>query len=261
MASFGGSTIREAFEATEELVTEFSPVQFDEGELSKIHDVTTDGGYSIGLAQESAIVGHPADVIIFGLAKAKIAESCQCGDPLTPDGNGKLRIADVVGDYILGRAASFGSAANDIIMVLVTHEGTDADTGVTSVTQDITRVSAANLTTKQYHFVVLDGSGEVILYDDSDSIKMPLGILQNNPNIGGSATVRLFGISYLYTDGITVTQAGQLITPQNTGKGGDWPYTGHGGTWCAGMALTAPNGSDQIQINLTNSGSNDIYVP
>ena len=58
---------------------------------------------------------------------------------------------------------------------------------------DLPLKAAADLRTHQYKFVKLDANGNVVLC--SAAGERVLGILQNKPNTGETATVRIIGIS------------------------------------------------------------------
>jgi hypothetical protein len=57
--------------------------------------------------------------------------------------------------------------------------------------RDTTRQAAADLRTKQYFFVKLDSSGNIVLGDTAK----PYGILQNKPNTGEACEIMKDGIS------------------------------------------------------------------
>ncbi|TXH10910.1 MAG: hypothetical protein E6R03_14935 [Hyphomicrobiaceae bacterium] len=58
--------------------------------------------------------------------------------------------------------------------------------------------AAVDLSTKQFHFVKLDGTGKVTTI--AAVTDRPLGILQNKPVAGQAATVLFFGISKVVAD-------------------------------------------------------------
>lgn len=58
---------------------------------------------------------------------------------------------------------------------------------------DVSLKAAADLRTHQYKFVKLDGNGNVVLC--SAAGERVLGILQNKPNTGETASVRIIGVS------------------------------------------------------------------
>lgn len=60
--------------------------------------------------------------------------------------------------------------------------------------------AGADLSAKQYHFVKLDASGDVVAC--SAITDVPIGILQNAPTSGQTAEVMQAGISKLVADGV-----------------------------------------------------------
>ena len=59
-------------------------------------------------------------------------------------------------------------------------------------------VAGGDLSAKQYHFVKLNSSGQVVIV--AANTDKPIGILQNAPASGGTAEVMLFGISKVVAD-------------------------------------------------------------
>lgn len=80
--------------------------------------------------------------------------------------------------------------------------------------QDIVLTAAADLTAAQYHFVKLDGSGDVVLC--SAAGEEPLGVLQNAPNTGEPAVVRVDGVTQLV--GSTNLAVGARVATTNAGR-------------------------------------------
>jgi len=62
-----------------------------------------------------------------------------------------------------------------------------------------TFTAAADLSAKQYHFVVLASATTVNVC--TAITNAPIGILQNNPESGQQAIVRIFGMSKVVADG------------------------------------------------------------
>lgn len=89
------------------------------------------------------------------------------------------------------------------------------------------RPAGADLSAKQYYFVTLNSSGQVIL--PTATTDVPYGILQNAPGSAQAATVMRAGISRLV--------AGGSIAIGTNGIGTD--ATGKGTTYAAGVAGTA----------------------
>jgi len=67
--------------------------------------------------------------------------------------------------------------------------------------------AAADLSSKQYHFVKLASATTVNVC--SAITDAPIGILQNNPESGETATIAIFGISKVVADGTLA--AGNVI--------------------------------------------------
>lgn len=59
-------------------------------------------------------------------------------------------------------------------------------------------VAGGDLSSKQYHFVKLNTSGQVVIV--AANTDKPFGILQNAPASGGTAEVMLYGISKVVAD-------------------------------------------------------------
>lgn len=74
---------------------------------------------------------------------------------------------------------------------------------------DVPLKAAADLRTHQYKFVKLDGSGNVILCAAAG--ERPFGILQNKPNTGETAVVRVMGVSKIVCSG-AITTPNQIAT-------------------------------------------------
>jgi hypothetical protein len=80
---------------------------------------------------------------------------------------------------------------------------------------DYTFEAAADLTTHQYKFVELDSAGKVVLCNAAADL--PIGVLQNKPNTGEAATVRVSGISKVSADAALAT-IGTLIGTSADGQ-------------------------------------------
>ena len=82
---------------------------------------------------------------------------------------------------------------------------------------DLPVKSAADLTLKQFYFVKLSGVWTVALV--SATTDRALGVLQNKPNIGQGAEVRVLGVSKVISDGSgTPIVAGDTIGPNALGQ-------------------------------------------
>lgn len=75
-------------------------------------------------------------------------------------------------------------------------------------------VAGGDLSAKQYYFVKLNSSGQVV--NVSAVTDKPIGILQNAPASGGTAEVMLYGISKMSADAdLTI---GNQIGPSSDGQ-------------------------------------------
>lgn len=82
--------------------------------------------------------------------------------------------------------------------------------------QNVSLKAGADLSDYQYRFVTLDSSGEVQLCTGLGDY--PLGILQNDPESGHEASVRIGGTSKLHA-GDTGIEIGGYIRSNTDGKG------------------------------------------
>lgn len=73
--------------------------------------------------------------------------------------------------------------------------------------------AAADLRTKQYYFVKVDGNGDVVLCGAGESA---LGVLQNDPNTSEACDVMVFGITKVVVSG--ALNAGDPIASDASGK-------------------------------------------
>lgn len=71
-------------------------------------------------------------------------------------------------------------------------------TEIPGITQSF--VAGADLSTKQYHFVKLDGTTRRTIVACSAVTDIPVGVLQNNPTAGKMATVMSVGQSKIVAD-------------------------------------------------------------
>jgi hypothetical protein len=107
--------------------------------------------------------------------------------------------------------------------------------------------SAADYSTdeanQQYHFLELNSSGEVVRANAAtDNI---VGVLQNKPRSGASATVGVSGVSKVKLGGTVAI--GDAITTDSAGKG---IATTTSGNTIAGRALAAGVSGDIIPVLL-----------
>ena len=113
---------------------------------------------------------------------------------------------------------------------------------------DVTFEAAADLSTKQFHFVKLTAANTVgAIAADTD---VPVGILQNKPSAAGRpAVVRMFGISKASADaGISV---GALIGTSADGQAITRTVSTDAAKYVLGVALTAcSNASEIVEVSL-----------
>lgn len=82
---------------------------------------------------------------------------------------------------------------------------------------DVTFEAAANLATKQFHFVKLSAANTVAAC--TATTDNPIGILQNKPSAAGRpAVVRIFGVSKVVASG--AISAGALIATEDDAEAG-----------------------------------------
>jgi hypothetical protein len=84
---------------------------------------------------------------------------------------------------------------------------------------DWTFIAGADLRTARYRVVKHHTtSGEVVLCEANAGSTPTVGVLQNAPNTGEQALVRIWGGSKLYVDGTTDIAAGDFLTASTGGK-------------------------------------------
>lgn len=115
---------------------------------------------------------------------------------------------------------------------------------------DITAVASTGLTSNQYYIVRTTGVDStysagnltcLLCIGSSGGINGPKGVLQNDPDTGQAAIVRVRGLTKVMTGGaiavgdwISCSTAGTAVSGATTGK------------WCFGQAETASTASGQI---------------
>lgn len=102
---------------------------------------------------------------------------------------------------------------------------------------DFSLEAAADLSTHQYKFVVVDATGKAALAGDNGNA---VGILQNKPTAGQSAAIKRDGPSKFV--GAAAIAAGQKIGSNATGQG----KTAVVGSHVIGTVLVDPGGAGQI---------------
>jgi hypothetical protein len=110
--------------------------------------------------------------------------------------------------------------------------------------------AAADLSTKQYHFVKLATATTVNVCDAVTDV--PIGVLQNNPASGGTATICVLGVSKVVAD--ATLAAGDVIgtsadsQAQPVVRGTETTVT------VTGQAITAGSAGETVTalINISN---------
>lgn len=77
---------------------------------------------------------------------------------------------------------------------------------------DISLEAAADLRTKQFYGIKIDSNGKAALAGAGEAV----GVLQNNPNTGEQATVRIFGKSKMVASASITT--GSRVASDSNGK-------------------------------------------
>lgn len=117
----------------------------------------------------------------------------------------------------------------------------------------ITRVcGSVSLATKRYYFVKLHTDGTLILC--AAATDKPYGILQNNPGIGGEATVMKDGVSKLVA-GATVAIGDGIGTDAN-GKGAPYVHGSDTTKYIVGVALSAADAGEEFSVDFSCSAPN-----
>lgn len=113
----------------------------------------------------------------------------------------------------------------------------------------VTLVAASDLSSKQYHFVLLDANGNV---DKVDPVNFgpndrAIGILQNDPTAGQEAEVLVVGGSKLVAGG--AIGEGALIGTTGEGKGSALTASGTAGSnipYFFATSLTEASGANEL---------------
>lgn len=119
----------------------------------------------------------------------------------------------------------------------------------------MTLVAAADLSAKQYYAVKIDSNGQAALAAAGEPA---VGILQNKPIAGQSATVWAFGPRSKAVAGGTIA-AGALVASDANGKFVT-ATTGKTNTSDAGAAADPLIGSNVLGVAVTSAVSGDIFT-
>lgn len=118
---------------------------------------------------------------------------------------------------------------------------------------DITLLAAADLTGKQFHFVKVDSAGKAALAALGENA---VGVLQNKPNTGQAATIRVFGRSKMVADAAVAagasiksssdaqgaTASAAVVNTSDAGAASDPVIGSH----VCGVALTAASNAGEL---------------
>lgn len=115
----------------------------------------------------------------------------------------------------------------------------------------ISLTAGADLSSSQYRFVKLDGSGNAVVCSGATDI--PVGVLQNKPTSGQSAEIVVVGVSKVNAD--AALSIGALIGTSADGQA-DAKVAGTDTTeYVVGRMLTATGAAAQIGTALINAAS------
>jgi len=128
----------------------------------------------------------------------------------------------------------------------------------TNTGSDFTFPAGSDLSTKQFYFVVLNGSSQLAVAGANVSV---LGVLQDKPNAAGNGgQVRCFGITKVIAGGsITVNDkiasdgSGKAVkaTAASVSAGTPEPLAG---SYVAGIALNSAASGEYVSVLLTHAG-------
>jgi len=104
---------------------------------------------------------------------------------------------------------------------------------------DLTFEAGADLRTKQYYILYLSGDQTVSV---SGSNGKAIGVLQNEPNSGEAAQVRVSGTTKVIASDTSIA-AGDYLTSDGNGKAEEADANNE---FCIGMALEAVDTGDDI---------------
>lgn len=111
----------------------------------------------------------------------------------------------------------------------------------------ISRPAGADLSALQYTFVKLDASGDTVLAATQG--EAVVGVLQNNPDASGTASIMTSGVSKIRLEGTEAT--GDQLTPATvTGRG----ETAASGDFVAGYCVLGGAAGELGSVSLTGGG-------
>ena len=110
-------------------------------------------------------------------------------------------------------------------------------------------VAASTLATKQYHFVKLDSSGDVVIAGNGDDA---IGVLQNDPVAAEECEIIIVGVSKV-SSGSTTVAVGDRLSVDAAGQAEDAVATTE---FAVGKALTPASAVSEIFTAAINCISN-----
>jgi hypothetical protein len=115
-----------------------------------------------------------------------------------------------------------------------------------------TLVAGADLSAKQYNFVKLNSSGQVIAV--AAATDLPIGILQNAPTSGQEAEVLISGGSKLVLGGTVAAAA--IVSPSSAGAGVAIVHGTDTTKYAMGQAITGGASGEivTVVVNCSNAG-------
>jgi hypothetical protein len=196
-------------------------------------DPATAGVMCAGILQTGpAAVDLEAVVRQIGISDVISGAAFTTGDALASDSAGKA-VKAVGNDVVQAIALETASAADETISVLL---------GQSFKEGDITLVSGADLSTKQFLFMAYASDSKI---DPAGDGVLGCGVLQNAPGAADlPAIVRLHGITSVIT-GAAIT-AGDAVTSDSNGKA----KTAATGDIVQGVALNDASGADETDLIL-----------
>lgn len=104
--------------------------------------------------------------------------------------------------------------------------------------------ASGDLDAVQYRFVMQATTAGRVLRATGASNPAPLGVLQNDPKSGDTATVRIWGISFLDVNADTAISYGDYLTSSSVGHG----VINTNGSSVAAVALQAVTSGSGVRI-------------
>jgi len=105
--------------------------------------------------------------------------------------------------------------------------------------------ASGDLSDKQYHFVELANTEGYVRAATGASGPMPIGVLQNDPEDGEEAQVRILGVTQVYANAASAINVGDFVT-----SGSDGQAILATGSPMAGMALNALASGSGVLISV-----------